>query len=404
MPRSLAALLVLCAAASAGEFTPNHLFACAPESDLVLELDGDGAVVWQVGGGSSLDQPAGLAFGPDGLLYVSSYGSSRVLVFDAGGNILKALGNGGQMQGPRGLAFAADGSLLVACADEGTIERFTTTGTHLGTFASGLDTPTGLAVAGDGHVFASTSGDGLVAELDERGGLVRVLGGSAGLVEPAAVVLVPDGRLAVASAGSDLVVLLDDAGAAAGQLAGDGTLAAPAGLVRGPDGNLWAASADGGVTVMNGTGAVIRSLPVAAARGALAFAPRRFGTTLKGTLTHGGATQAIKEAVTIALDPGAGTALVQFTNTTADDDLASLLGASFLALRGPLLADAGDGMRRLAASGRLPGESAGSSASLQAVLTGTRDVHGLWLPDSLAGDLWRGGPEAGLAARLKPVK
>lgn len=404
MLRPLATLLALTSAAAGGGFTPNHLFACAPDADLVLELDAAGQVVWQVGAGSSLSQPAGLAFGPDGLMYVSSYGTSRVLVYDAGGNILKALGSGGQMQGPRGLAFAADGSLLVACADEGTIERFATSGSWLGTFAAGLDTPTGLALGGDGHVFASTAGDGRVAELDERGGLVRTLGGEAGLVQPAAVVLVPDGCLAVASAGSDLVVLLDDQGAPAGQLAGDGVLTSPAGLVRGPDGNLWAASADGGVTVLDGAGAVLRTLPVAAARGALAFAPQRFGATLKGTLTLDGATQPIKEAVTVSIDPGAGLALLRFTDTAADDDLASLLGASSLALRGALLADADDGARRFSGSGRLPGASAAAGASFVALLAGTRDGLGLWLPHSLSGELWRGGPDAGLSGRLKAAK
>ena len=91
MLRSLAALLLL-AAPVAAEFTANHLFVCAADEGLVVELDAQGNLLWQLGAGSGLSQPAGLAFGADGLLYVSSFGSARVLVFDAGGNLVRTLG------------------------------------------------------------------------------------------------------------------------------------------------------------------------------------------------------------------------------------------------------------------------------------------------------------------------
>jgi outer membrane protein assembly factor BamB len=404
MLRPLVALLVLSASAAAGQFTPNHLFACAPADDLVLEVDPAGDVVWQLGQGSGLVEPAGLAFGADGLLYVSSFGTSRVLAFDSGGNLVRTLGAGSPLDGPRGLAIGPDGSLYVASSGGGTIERFATSGVHLATLASGLDLPGGLAFGADGHLFVACAGDGLVVELDEQGRRVRALGGEAGLLQPSAVVLVPDGQIAVASSGSDLVVLLDGDGLANGQLAGDGILFAPTGLVRGPDGNLWVAAEAGGLLALDAAGAVVQALPVQAAAGALAFAPRRFPVTLKGTLTLGGQSLALKESATLALDAGAATVLLHFQDGASGSDLASVFGADALALRGQLVTDAAEKKRRLSGTARLPGDGGPASASLLAELTGSPDANGMWLPATALGQLWRGGTDAGFSGTLKAGK
>src|SRR5690349_2581038 len=104
-PLPLLLALAVAATARAGEFPANHLFVCAEGADRVLDYDEAGQVVWQLGGGTGLDAPAGLAFGADGLLYVVSSGSDRVLAFDAAGNVVRTIGAGSPLDAPRGLAF-----------------------------------------------------------------------------------------------------------------------------------------------------------------------------------------------------------------------------------------------------------------------------------------------------------
>lgn len=73
----------------------------------------------------AINQPAGVAFGPDGALYIAESGASRVRRFAAGeltafaGTSAGYAGDGGpaaeaQLLGPSGLSFTADGTLLIA--------------------------------------------------------------------------------------------------------------------------------------------------------------------------------------------------------------------------------------------------------------------------------------------------
>jgi outer membrane protein assembly factor BamB len=402
MLRPLIALLLLAAPAAAG-FTANHLFVCASDEGLVIELDAQGNPLWQLGAGSGLSQPAGLAFGPDGLLYVSSSGSARVLAFDAGGNVVRTLGAGSPLDGPRGLAVGPDGSLLVASSGGGAVERFAPDGTWLGAFATGLFAPADVAFGADGHLFVACPDAGLVLELDEHGRLLRELGAEAGLLSPSSLALAPDGRLAVAGT-SGVVTLLDAQGEAAGQYAAEGTLAAATGLSFGPDGHLYVADASAGVVVVDGADTVVRTLPAPGnygGGGPLAFAPRRWPVTLKGTLRHGGASQPVKETATLSLQPGASLALLELPG---EGGLAGAFGGAVLALRGFPAWDPDGGKRRLTAGARLADADGPAFASLSAEFAGTTDSLGLWLPSTASGELLRGGSEAGFKGTLKAGK
>ncbi len=401
MLRPLSVLLLLAAPAAAG-FPANHLFVCASDEGLVLELDAQGNLLWQLGAGSGLSQPAGLAFGPDGLLYVSSSGSARVLAFDAGGNLVLALGAGSPLDGPRGLAVGPDGSLHVASSGGGTVERFAPDGSYLGPSATGLSAPADVAFGADGHLFVACPDAGVVVELDEHGRLLRELGAEAGLVQPSSLALAPDGRLAVAGA-SGVVVLLDADGASAGQYSAGGALASATGLCFGPDGHLYVADAGAGVVVVDGSDAVVRTLPAPGnygGGGPLAFAPRRWPVTLKGTLQHDGQSLAVKESATLSLQPGASLALLELP----DGSLAQAFGGALLALRGFTAWDPEGGKRRLAAGARLPDADGPAFASLMAEVGGATDALGLWLPTAVSGELLRGGGEAGFKGTLKSGK
>ena len=105
------------------------------------------------GDGSILNSPAGLAFDSSGNLYtanfnggVSEYGS--IAKFTPNGTpslFVSDPGNGSILNSPLGLAFDSTGSLYVANLYGGNIEKLGTNGIG-SVFASGLDSPAGVAV------------------------------------------------------------------------------------------------------------------------------------------------------------------------------------------------------------------------------------------------------------------
>ena len=88
----------------------------------------------------------GLAFDSTGNLYVAN-GSNQIEKFTPGGvrSVFASTG----LNGPYGLAFDSAGNLYVANSGNNTIEKFSSTGTDLGVFASGLSIPTWIAIQSD---------------------------------------------------------------------------------------------------------------------------------------------------------------------------------------------------------------------------------------------------------------
>jgi DNA-binding beta-propeller fold protein YncE len=387
----LALALGLAAAGRAEEFPANHLFVCAEDQDLVLGCDETGRVVRQLGEGSGLRGPAGLAFGADGLLYVASSGSDRVLAFDAAGSLVRTIDAG--LTAPRGLCLGPDGSLYVGNGD-GSIARLGANGTNVGRFGalSGPGAATDLCFGAGGHLYVARKGQATVLELDATGQLVRELGAEAGLREVSALAPGPDGRLAVADASAESIVLLDASGTVIATLQAP-ALRGAAGLCFGSDGLLYVMARGGSLLAVDAAGTVQRTLPGGPGLqrgGALAFAPRRFTVTVQGTLQRKqGAPLALTEIGTLSLSPGAATAVLQLADGARGDDLVSVFGGGTLTLRGFAAAQEGGRRWRLAASAGVQG-----MASVAAELSGEAGPQGLWLASGARGDLWRAG-EAG---------
>ncbi len=104
--------------------------------------------------------PLGLAFGPEGDLYMTDVGGARqdhrVLVFDsAGGEApLRRIGSRGMFWFPNGLALDPKGDLYVADSDDGRLLIFNPAGTLAASIERGvgegdLGLPRGVAIDGD---------------------------------------------------------------------------------------------------------------------------------------------------------------------------------------------------------------------------------------------------------------
>ena len=233
---------------------------------------------------------SGLAFGPDGNLYVSDSGKISRFNGQTGAFLSDVVTQGAPGSGglalPRQLVFGSDGHLYVinlsfASSGSGTLAsaqilRFDgQTGTFLNTFvpsgSGGLACFIGGLVFGpDSHLYVisnpiqgslgpnsgqSCPGTFGVLRYDGRTGTFLnafVLPTSIGLAAPQGLVLGPDGHLYVASSGTSAILRYDgQTGAFLGAFvsSGSGGLANPTGLVFGADGNLYASS---------GTGAILR--------------------------------------------------------------------------------------------------------------------------------------------------
>jgi glucose/arabinose dehydrogenase len=181
-------------------------------------------------GESGLNKTKGLIFGPDGNLYVSNSagaggvpGPHNVLRFQgplsatpgaplpAPGQsdaVFIADGSGG-LNNPNGLAFGPDGNLYVANTFGDTINRYSAAdGAFLSTFvgfqSGGLDTPSQMLFRPDGYLYITSQSTHEVLRYSATTGAfidAIVAAGSAGLDSPCGIVFDAGGNLIVTNSG-----------------------------------------------------------------------------------------------------------------------------------------------------------------------------------------------------------
>ncbi|WP_309734428.1 NHL repeat-containing protein, partial [Chamaesiphon sp. OTE_75_metabat_556] len=135
-----------------------------------------GACVRQI---DALGEPTGLAYGPDGLLYVAESLAHRVNVIDAEGKSKRTIG-AERLVDPRDVAVCADGRVVVSDAGLDAIVIFAPDGKSsvigkIGGEPGQFSAPEGIDVAGDWIAVADSRNDRVqVMKLD--GSLARVIG------------------------------------------------------------------------------------------------------------------------------------------------------------------------------------------------------------------------------------
>ncbi len=304
------------------------------EPDTLLVAAGD-AVTAFAPEGEPLPQPitglqsaVDLCFAPDGALLVSDDIAEAVIRRDAAGAYLGSLAAGADLSDPAGLALGPGGELFVASRGTDTIVVFDSGGAFARVFGTGaLDDPWGLAFDGAGRLHAASAGAGEIVAFDPSGAALDAYGSGA-LDDPRGVTFGRDGRLHVASHASDEIVVFDAQGFVAGTLDGGGQLAGPVGLAFGPDDLLYVTqSGQAQVAVLDADGALVATLQAAGlgAASGLAFAPHFSNASLKATLQRPGAQrEKLKATGLLGLRPGA--LPVTLLPGDAAGDLAQLLG------------------------------------------------------------------------------
>ena len=95
--------------------------------------------------------PAGLAFSPDGYLYVTKRDRGQVLIFTANGRYVRSIGDG-NLKYPIGIDITEQGQILVANGD-GTVGVFDKNGKHLYNLAAA--NAHGVAVSPAGYILVT---------------------------------------------------------------------------------------------------------------------------------------------------------------------------------------------------------------------------------------------------------
>lgn len=161
--------------------------------------------------------PTDIAFGQDGELFVSEYGSNdRIQVFDAKGNFLRSFGSfgndAGQFARPQSLVWDASRSeLFVADSVNGRIQVFNQRGELQRVLAEGaLAYPYGLDLLADGTLLVTELGAHRVQRLDAQTGASLGIRGGRGfalgqLQYPWSLAARRDGSVAILDSGNNRV-------------------------------------------------------------------------------------------------------------------------------------------------------------------------------------------------------
>jgi sugar lactone lactonase YvrE len=190
-------------------FGQGSVIRTVDKAGVITRFAGSGAGGFSGDGGpataAGISVVTGLAFDPDGNLYLSDAGNSRIRRIDTHGIITTVAGNGtrgfggdggaataANLSSPWGLAHDTAGNLYIADAGNGRIRRVDPSGVitsvagdgtsgYDGDGGSATDTalnyPVGVAVDGGGDVFVSEWGNCLVRQVEAGSGRIHIVAG-----------------------------------------------------------------------------------------------------------------------------------------------------------------------------------------------------------------------------------
>jgi DNA-binding beta-propeller fold protein YncE len=160
----------------------GNIYVADQDNQRIQKLAHDGSLLAKFGSGSldegqtapgAFDDPSGVAVDPAGNLWVIENDGKRVQKLAPDGSNLLTFGGDAGFFDPQKIALAPSGDVYVTDLN-GSVFRFASNGTLLGTFGGGrLETPRGIAVDGAGNVLVADRDQFRVDVFSPTGELLR---------------------------------------------------------------------------------------------------------------------------------------------------------------------------------------------------------------------------------------
>ncbi|MEZ0165832.1 cell wall-binding repeat-containing protein [Kineococcus sp. LSe6-4] len=239
----------------------------------VKTIDASGAATVVDATAGKLSHPAGLAFGPDGSLYIADPGLDRVLKL-SGSTLSPVAGSGTEgpaavgrpavdspLKDPTGVAVDAAGNVFIADAGNNQVEKVTagsgTISVVAGTGFAGaaiagdankvpLNAPAAVALDAVGNLYVADSGNRTVGKVTADGRLAVLGSLGAGGRTPTSLAVDRNGTVYAADPVAKSIRTISPAGVVGTLSTGGGTFDVPTAVATDASGSLWVA--DDGVT------------------------------------------------------------------------------------------------------------------------------------------------------------
>jgi sugar lactone lactonase YvrE len=161
----------------------GNIYVADQDNQRIQKLAPDGRLLAKFGSGlldegqtapGAFDDPSGVAVDPAGNVWVIENDGKRVQKLAPNGSPLLMFGGDAGFSDPKQLALAPSGDVYVTDLN-GTVFRFDSGGTLLGTFGGQLETPRGIAVDGAGNVLVADRDQFRVDVFSPSGDLLRTI-------------------------------------------------------------------------------------------------------------------------------------------------------------------------------------------------------------------------------------
>ncbi|MCB0726156.1 MAG: T9SS type A sorting domain-containing protein [Ignavibacteriae bacterium] len=132
-----------------------------------------------------LDRPSDKTWDSNGNLYVACFGSQDVKKFDTDGNLIGVFTEAGHILGPTNLFFDGNGHLLVVDWNLGSVLRFDSeTGAYIDVLISGFQNAEGFSIGPDGNIYICDWTLNHVKRFSPDGNLIDVFAAGGNMLAP----------------------------------------------------------------------------------------------------------------------------------------------------------------------------------------------------------------------------